>query len=395
VDGNAVDTWVLPDHLGSVRDVMNNAGLVVDHLNYGAFGSLTYEQASSPVVPFGYAGYVADAGTGLDFAQARYYAPALGRFLTQDPSGLGPDSNPYRYVGNDPTDATDPSGLWNLWNPLTWGTGNPNSDRWYNKINPVGESAHWGATGEGLYEGGKNVIFAPVKIAKEVILSDIDVVNGLIAAASGEKWGYRGNLSQTGQAIQNGASATEFYKDAALNGITFGTYQQYQIAKNLYDGVITADEASQQFAASGFSQLLTAKALKMGANAKARAQRAAPKTPFNKVPPEQPPFDPSGTLGAAKAWTIKGRLKAAQLPTSGKVRYVPPEDYSPGQPLPRGPQNGYIDRFGNEWTRGPSRTAGQPFEWDVQLGKNATNGVKWASPDGKHLNVSLDGEVTH
>ena len=54
-----------------------------------------------------------------------------------------------------------------------------------------------------------------------------------------------------------------------------------------------------------------------------------------------------------------------------------------------------MDRFGNEWTRGPSRTAGQPFEWDVQLGKNATKGVIWASPDGAHLNVSLDGEVTH
>jgi hypothetical protein len=123
--------------------------------------------------------------------------------------------------------------------------------------------------------------------------------------------------------------------------------------------------------------------------------QGAPKPPFNKVPPEQPPFDPSGTLGAAKAWTMKRRLKDAQLPTSGKVRYVPPKGYSPGQPLPRGPQNGFIDRFGNEWTRGPSRTAGQAFEWDVQLGNNATNGVKWASRDGKHLNVSLDGEVTH
>jgi RHS repeat-associated protein len=116
---------------------------------------------------------------------------------------------------------------------------------------------------------------------------------------------------------------------------------------------------------------------------------------FNRVPPEQPPFDPNGTIGAAKAWSTKARLKNAQLPTRGKVRYIPPEGYSPGQPLPRGPNNGYIDRFGNEWLKGPSRTPGQPFEWDVQLGKNTTNGVRWASRDGKHLNVSLGGEVTH
>ncbi len=31
--------------------------------------------------------------------------------MSQDPTGLGPDSNPYRYVANGPTNATDPSGL--------------------------------------------------------------------------------------------------------------------------------------------------------------------------------------------------------------------------------------------------------------------------------------------
>ncbi|MGO8688140.1 MAG: hypothetical protein ACLQLG_00760 [Thermoguttaceae bacterium] len=33
--------------------------------------------------------------------------------MTQDPSGLGPDANPYRYCGNGPTDGMDPSGLCN------------------------------------------------------------------------------------------------------------------------------------------------------------------------------------------------------------------------------------------------------------------------------------------
>jgi uncharacterized protein RhaS with RHS repeats len=39
------------------------------------------------------------------------YDPTVGRFLTEDPSGLGPDPNDYRYVRNSPTNATDPSGL--------------------------------------------------------------------------------------------------------------------------------------------------------------------------------------------------------------------------------------------------------------------------------------------
>lgn len=98
---------------------------------------------------------------------------------------------------------------------------------------------------------------------------------------------------------------------------------------------------------------------------------------------------------AAKPWSISGRLKAAQLPTSGRIRYCPPHNYSPGQPLPKGPQNGYIDRFGNEWCRGPSRTAGDPFEWDVQLSHTGKEKIGWLSSSGEHVNVSIGGHVTH
>lgn len=97
----------------------------------------------------------------------------------------------------------------------------------------------------------------------------------------------------------------------------------------------------------------------------------------------------------AHQWTKRARIKHARLPSSGKIRYIPPRNYHPGQPLPRGPQGGYMDRYGNEWVRGPSRTPGQAFEWDVQLGQHATPGMKKFSPDGRHVNVSLDGEVTH
>lgn len=85
-----------------------------------------------------------------------------------------------------------------------------------------------------------------------------------------------------------------------------------------------------------------------------------------------------------RVWTKSARMNAAQLPhRGGKVRYVPPKSWHPSEPLPRGRSHGFMDRFGNEWTKGPSRTAGEPFEWDVQL------------PDGKHWNVSMQGHITH
>jgi filamentous hemagglutinin len=95
------------------------------------------------------------------------------------------------------------------------------------------------------------------------------------------------------------------------------------------------------------------------------------------------------------AATTKGRLKAAGLPSSGRIRYVPPEGYSASMPLPRGPKGGYMDRFRNEWVKGPSRTAGQPYEWDVQLSRSGKSQLGWLSRDGSHLNVSLDGRITH
>lgn len=118
---------------------------------------------------------------------------------------------------------------------------------------------------------------------------------------------------------------------------------------------------------------------------------------INNVPRyiDEPAFNPTGTVGAAQAWTQKARIRYVELPTSGKIRYIPPENYNPSGPLPRGPNKGYVDKFGNEWTKGPSRTAGQAFEWDVQLSRLGKSQLGWATRDGSHINVSLDGKITH
>ncbi|MFN9296708.1 MAG: RHS repeat-associated core domain-containing protein, partial [Acidobacteriota bacterium] len=56
-----------------------------------------------------FATYSRDSLSGLDYADQRYYAPSLGRFLTPDPAGVG--LNHYAYSDADPINGFDPSGL--------------------------------------------------------------------------------------------------------------------------------------------------------------------------------------------------------------------------------------------------------------------------------------------
>ncbi len=104
--------WYLTDHLGSVREIVNDQGTALDKIDYGAFGNVTNETNPTTSPRFGYAGGVRDEATGLDVFGRRFYDPAAGNWTTKDPSGFtAGDANEYRYGGNNFTNRIDPSGL--------------------------------------------------------------------------------------------------------------------------------------------------------------------------------------------------------------------------------------------------------------------------------------------
>jgi len=101
---------VATDRLGSVR--ANGQGEKFSYYPYGEERTTTVDGREK------FGTYFRDVGTGLDYAEQRYYSSGTGSFFSPDPSGASaadpgnPNSwNMYAYAGGDPINFNDPDGL--------------------------------------------------------------------------------------------------------------------------------------------------------------------------------------------------------------------------------------------------------------------------------------------
>jgi RHS repeat-associated protein len=97
--------YALLDGVGSVTTLTDATGAAVGHIRYSAFGAPQTSGVTD--AGFTFTGHQYDSVTGLIYARERYYDPAIGRFLSQDPEFA---VNPYSYAFDAPLDYTDPSG---------------------------------------------------------------------------------------------------------------------------------------------------------------------------------------------------------------------------------------------------------------------------------------------
>src|SRR3989344_4263300 len=127
------ERYIYTDHLGNVQVVTDEKGAPIQIQDYKTFGSQdlndtsgTYDSSRK------YIGQEFDQDTGLLYLNARYYNPAIGRFLSQDPVfwAIGDEKevrrltgksqqeilmnpqnlNSYSYANNNPVTNSDPSG---------------------------------------------------------------------------------------------------------------------------------------------------------------------------------------------------------------------------------------------------------------------------------------------
>ena len=106
-------TYNLYDPQGNLAQTLDASGNVVGQSAVSAWGEPIRDGAGNSSGG-GYGakfGYVRDGESGFYLCTLRYYDPSAGRWITRDPIGYAGGTNLYGYVGNDPVNMTDPSGL--------------------------------------------------------------------------------------------------------------------------------------------------------------------------------------------------------------------------------------------------------------------------------------------
>ena len=105
--------YLLGDHLGSTAITANSGGGFSAELRYKPWGETRYSSGTTPTRRQ-FTGQITDTEIGLYFYDARYYSPAIGRFVSVDTVVSDQNNlqhlNRFSYVGNRPLNFTDPSG---------------------------------------------------------------------------------------------------------------------------------------------------------------------------------------------------------------------------------------------------------------------------------------------
>ena len=203
-----------------------------DQTQYYPWGQVQAGQQPSETQGFGT--YVLDGGSGLYYADQRYYNQNWGRFLTPDPSNANVDSgnpgswNRYAYANGDPVNGNDPTGqnLWDLASGVGYesgeyadddGDGGGGSVSFFQDWGDMGGTV-WGDPGSGTLDDGTPVDVSVTSTA----LADVASAVGLQETGSPS--------STVCNSLNPPAGPINYSSSAAANAQTsiWGWYQAFK-----------------------------------------------------------------------------------------------------------------------------------------------------------------------
>jgi RHS repeat-associated protein len=205
--------YLYHDGLGSTAVLAGQAGTSAQALAYGPWGRrrqaanwssvLTAGQASALNLPtrWGYTGGEQIDSVGVVVLGARVYVPALGRWLSPDPAGMG---SPYVYVHDNLLSDVDPTGEFGLWDAV--------------KLIAIAVAAYY--TGGAVIAAGGTTVEAGAAggFVAGYAGSGGNLKDGAIGALGGAAMGYFGGLT-----YDSGSATGNLLEKGVVEGIVGGT----------------------------------------------------------------------------------------------------------------------------------------------------------------------------
>jgi RHS repeat-associated protein len=219
---------VITDRLGSVRGQAYSESIA-----YYPWGE---ERTSTPNNTDKFATYFRD-GYGQDYADQRYYTAVAGRFWSPDPTMDGVDySNPqswngYAYVGGDPINFGDPSGLTDCGDITVQGAGTLSDEALANTDQGHYIDLVWHEAGTLSQAGGNQYTwFAEFDLIAQAIWNRYQIVSGNVSVTGANGTVYSaglGNVGQLGYLVPGAAPTLNnvLIEAAAGTGVLTGTGQ--------------------------------------------------------------------------------------------------------------------------------------------------------------------------
>lgn len=102
--------YIHADHIGAPKAATNQSGEVIWQVKTTPFGEV-YSEAGTLAQNQRFPGQYADQESGYAYNYFRDYDSSIGRYIQSDPIGLRGGLNTYGYVGGDPINYSDPTGL--------------------------------------------------------------------------------------------------------------------------------------------------------------------------------------------------------------------------------------------------------------------------------------------